>query len=399
VVAMARSMMKRKGMPGRFWGEAVSTTVYLLNRAPTKSVVGMTPYEAWYGRKPSVDYLRTFGCVAHVKPVTGHTSKLADRSTPMVMIGYEAGTKAYRAYNPVNKKLVVTRNVLFEEEKSWNWSSTEPVEPISNEIFTVVYNDNLHADNQHIVPRDDADQDGMNSGPVAYLSLRTEDGASPGVSRGFVSRATRAEVSASSEGNRSGARAREASSRSSAPGGSPASSDAACSPGSQASGPSWPEEPTRGSPASSPARAGRHVQDGGRTNSPRGTPPGSRPGGQTDAGTELSSGGDLVAVMGRGRERGADREPVTDGGLTSPASGGSAKAETSAESSASPPTVHEERRWPPTLERLQNVLDLYPLEMLRTINPIRTTRARGRGRGGCLMVRGRHPFGNPKRKV
>jgi transposase InsO family protein len=118
MVAMARSMMKSKGMPGRFWGEAVSTAVYLLNRAPTKSVVDMTPYEAWYGRKPSVDHLRTFRCMAHMKTVAGHTSKLADRSTPMVMIGYEAGTKAYRAYNPVNKKLVVTRDVLFEEEKS-----------------------------------------------------------------------------------------------------------------------------------------------------------------------------------------------------------------------------------------------------------------------------------------
>jgi hypothetical protein len=113
-------MMKSKGMPGRFWGEAVSTPVYLLNRAPTKSVVGMTPYEAWYGRKPSVDHLRTFGCVVHVKTVAGHTNKLADQNTPMVMIGYEAGTKAYRAYNPVNKKLVVTRDVIFDEKKSWN---------------------------------------------------------------------------------------------------------------------------------------------------------------------------------------------------------------------------------------------------------------------------------------
>jgi hypothetical protein len=78
----------------------------------------MTPYEVWYGRKPSVDHLRTFGCVTHVKMVAGHLNKLADRSTPMVMIGYEAGTKAYRAYNSVNKKLVVTRDVLFEEEKS-----------------------------------------------------------------------------------------------------------------------------------------------------------------------------------------------------------------------------------------------------------------------------------------
>jgi transposase InsO family protein len=117
VVAMARNMIKSKGMPGRFWGEAVSTAVYLLNRAPTKSVVGMTPYEAWYGRKPSVDHLRTYGCVAHVKTVAGHLNKLTDRSTPMVMIGYEAGTKTYRAYNPVNKKLVVTREVIFDEKK------------------------------------------------------------------------------------------------------------------------------------------------------------------------------------------------------------------------------------------------------------------------------------------
>jgi hypothetical protein len=183
VVAMARSMMKSKGMLGRFWGEAVSTAVYLLNRAPTKSVVGMTSYEAWYGRKPSVDHLRTFGCVAHVKMVAGHTSKLADRSTPMVMIGYEAGTKAYRAYNPVNKKLVVTRDVFFEEEKSWNWSSAEPVEQILDKIFTVVYSDDLHGDDQGVGTHVAADTEDTNSGPKAASpssALHTEDGASRG---------------------------------------------------------------------------------------------------------------------------------------------------------------------------------------------------------------------------
>uniref|UniRef100_A0A453T4W2 Integrase catalytic domain-containing protein n=1 Tax=Aegilops tauschii subsp. strangulata TaxID=200361 RepID=A0A453T4W2_AEGTS len=58
IVAMARSMLKSKKLPRRFWGEAVTTDVYLLNRAPTKSVIGMTPYKAWCGRKPSVDHLR-----------------------------------------------------------------------------------------------------------------------------------------------------------------------------------------------------------------------------------------------------------------------------------------------------------------------------------------------------
>jgi transposase InsO family protein len=71
IVAMAHSMIKSKGMLGRFWGEVVSTAVYLLNRAPTKSVVGMRSYEAWYERKPSVDHLRTFGCMTHVKTVAG----------------------------------------------------------------------------------------------------------------------------------------------------------------------------------------------------------------------------------------------------------------------------------------------------------------------------------------
>ena len=52
VVAMARSMMKAASIPGEFWGEAVTTAVFILNRSPTRSVVGMTPYEAWHGDRP-----------------------------------------------------------------------------------------------------------------------------------------------------------------------------------------------------------------------------------------------------------------------------------------------------------------------------------------------------------
>lgn len=61
-----------------FWGEAVTTVVYLLNRAPTKSVTDATPYQAWCGRKPNVQHLRTFGFLAHVKVTSPNTKKLAD---------------------------------------------------------------------------------------------------------------------------------------------------------------------------------------------------------------------------------------------------------------------------------------------------------------------------------
>jgi transposase InsO family protein len=46
VVGMARALLKQRGMPTVFWGEAVVTAVYILNRSPTKALNGMTPYEA-----------------------------------------------------------------------------------------------------------------------------------------------------------------------------------------------------------------------------------------------------------------------------------------------------------------------------------------------------------------
>ena len=95
VVGMARSMMKAKGMPARFWGEAVTTVVFILNHTPTKALTGKTPFEAWHGCKLSVSFLQTFGCIDHVKKTKPILTKLEDRSTPMVLLGYEEVTKAY----------------------------------------------------------------------------------------------------------------------------------------------------------------------------------------------------------------------------------------------------------------------------------------------------------------
>ena len=45
--------------------EALSTAVYLKNRSLTKALGSLTPYEAWSGIKPSVDYFKVFGCAAY----------------------------------------------------------------------------------------------------------------------------------------------------------------------------------------------------------------------------------------------------------------------------------------------------------------------------------------------
>jgi hypothetical protein len=138
VVGMARCMLKGTSMPARFWGEAVTTAVFVLNRSFTRSVEGRTPYEAWYGVKPDVKYLRVFGCRAHAKVTKPNLKKLDDRRQPMVMLGYEPGGKAYRLFDPTSKRVHVSRDIVFDEAKGWNWDTTDAATGAEVE-FTVEY--------------------------------------------------------------------------------------------------------------------------------------------------------------------------------------------------------------------------------------------------------------------
>lgn len=122
VVAMARSFLKEKQVPSEFWGEAVRHSVYILNRLPTRALTNCTPYEAWLGLKPDVSHIKIFGCCAFMKVPSVYTKKLDDRSKYVVHFGREPGTKAYRLYDPVEKKVHVSRDVTFVESKSWAWN-------------------------------------------------------------------------------------------------------------------------------------------------------------------------------------------------------------------------------------------------------------------------------------
>jgi hypothetical protein len=114
VVGMARALLKQRGMPAVFWGEAVVTAVYILNCSPTKALNGRTPYEAWRGRKPAVSHLQVFGCLAFGKEL-GHIGKLDDRSTLGVFIGYTESSKAYRILDPGTQRVRMTCDVVFDK--------------------------------------------------------------------------------------------------------------------------------------------------------------------------------------------------------------------------------------------------------------------------------------------
>ena len=44
-----------------------------------------------------------------------------DKSEKCVFVGYSERSKAYKLYNPITKKLMISRDVKFREEESWDW--------------------------------------------------------------------------------------------------------------------------------------------------------------------------------------------------------------------------------------------------------------------------------------
>ena len=63
---MVRSIMSFVDLPILFWGYALETTTYILNRVPTKSIVS-TLFEISKGKKLNLKVVKIWGCPAHVK--------------------------------------------------------------------------------------------------------------------------------------------------------------------------------------------------------------------------------------------------------------------------------------------------------------------------------------------
>lgn len=55
-----------------------------------------------------------------------HLRKLDDRSRMLVHLGTEPWSKAYRLLDPQIRKTILSRDVIFDETKSWNWRQNQP---------------------------------------------------------------------------------------------------------------------------------------------------------------------------------------------------------------------------------------------------------------------------------
>ncbi|CAM8991569.1 unnamed protein product [Rhodiola kirilowii] len=135
IMNMVRSILNEKNMPKSYWPEATKWVAHVLNRSPTSVTKNKTPEEMWSEVKPNVNYFRVFGCLAHAHIPDEKRKKLDDKSVMCVLLGVSKESKAYRLYNPSTGKIVISRDVVFEEDKGWNWENTEGEELLCDDLY------------------------------------------------------------------------------------------------------------------------------------------------------------------------------------------------------------------------------------------------------------------------
>ncbi len=111
----ARAMLFESDLQLNLWGEAAMTACYLRNRSPAAGI-SMTPFEAFWGKKPDVSNLRVFGCAVWAKVPDQFRKKLDPKAVKGIFVGYAEGNKGYRVWlRDKPRKITTSRDVVFDE--------------------------------------------------------------------------------------------------------------------------------------------------------------------------------------------------------------------------------------------------------------------------------------------
>jgi transposase InsO family protein len=128
----ATKLLRQAKLPQRFWSSAVCTFAYTRNKIPLAADPNHIPERLFLGKEINYTHLRVFGCVAwcHIPKERRHA--LEPKAIKCIMIGYgqqdEKGVKGYVLWNPRKRERIITANVKFWEERTYDDAPSERVE-------------------------------------------------------------------------------------------------------------------------------------------------------------------------------------------------------------------------------------------------------------------------------
>lgn len=120
IMERTRAQMIHASAPNHLWGEFVMATSHILNLSPSTSINDL-PIKIWNsgnnsGTHPAnVSFLRVLGCRAYTHIPKSQRRKLDPTAFETVHVGYKAGAKAYRLWDPQAGRISISRDVIFDE--------------------------------------------------------------------------------------------------------------------------------------------------------------------------------------------------------------------------------------------------------------------------------------------
>jgi hypothetical protein len=117
VMGKVRAMILRCNLGYEFWPYAVLHAEYLHNRTPLSTSESVTPYERLYGRVPSLETLRIFGCLAYAKVPDEKRKKLFEKSIRTALLECLPGMQ-HKVLDLGNSDIHFVRHVKFDEHRS-----------------------------------------------------------------------------------------------------------------------------------------------------------------------------------------------------------------------------------------------------------------------------------------
>ncbi|KAI7943896.1 hypothetical protein MJO28_011424 [Puccinia striiformis f. sp. tritici] len=111
-IEKARALLLASGMSLDWWGDAVTTSVYLENRTPDSSINWASPYELWHSIKPDLRHLIPFGCrVVLYEEKKWRESKLSPSGVESLFLGYQEGHHSYKVWVPSRNVIKISHHV------------------------------------------------------------------------------------------------------------------------------------------------------------------------------------------------------------------------------------------------------------------------------------------------
>ncbi|GJR13982.1 putative ribonuclease H-like domain-containing protein [Tanacetum coccineum] len=117
LIEAARTMLADSKLPTTFWAEAVSTACYVQNRVLVVKPHNKTPYELFRGFKPTLSFMRPFGCHVTILNTLDSLGKFDGKSDEGFFVGYSLSSKAFRVYNTRTKRVEENLHIGFLENK------------------------------------------------------------------------------------------------------------------------------------------------------------------------------------------------------------------------------------------------------------------------------------------